>query len=85
MRRVDADEFADHALRFLVSEEPVAVESNGRLLGIYHPVKRKDTEEAKRSMQQLEEAVQRILADTGMTEDELADLFDLTKPFPYDS
>jgi len=25
-----------------------------------------------------------VLDETGMTEDELADLFDLNKPFPYD-
>ncbi len=29
--------------------------------------------------------MQRALDETGMTEDELADLFDVSKPFPYDT
>ncbi len=38
----------------------------------------------KRDIKRLEEAVQRALAETGMTEEEFADLFDLSKLFPYD-
>ncbi|MEP0754899.1 hypothetical protein [Coleofasciculus sp. FACHB-T130] len=31
------------------------------------------------------ESINRILAETGMTKDEFADIFDTSKPFPYDS
>ncbi len=38
--------------------------------------------EGREAMMRLEQTVQKILAETGLTEDELADLFDLSKPLP---
>ena len=40
--------------------------------------------ESRAIIQQLQETLQGIYARTGMTEDELVDLLDPKKPFPYD-
>ena len=41
-------------------------------------------DEWRDALEEFDRAVKRVLNETGMTEDELADLFDLNKPFPYD-
>ena len=45
---------------------------------------RPSEEEMRQLLDNLSRAVKRLLDETGMTEDELADLFDLNKPFPHD-
>lgn len=37
---------------------------------------------AREAVERLEQTVRRVLDETGLTEDELADLFDLSKPLP---
>ena|SRR6266516_2872395 len=42
----------------------------------------KGSKEAKEARQRLERTLQKVCEETGLTEDELADLFDLSKPLP---
>ena len=91
MKRVSLDEFVEHAAEYLAGEEQLEVESDGHTLGYYRPipvrareltVRRGPKPGTKEAMERLERTVQRVLEETGLTEDELADLFDLNKPFP---
>src|SRR4051812_12273604 len=98
IKRVAADEFAEHAAEYLSGDEPITVEKDGEVVGRYIPEPnghtangvstiqraRKDSPEARASYDRLRQTLEDIYARTGMTEDEFADLFDLTKPFPYD-
>ncbi len=81
MKEVGVREFRDHATRYLSGTDPIAVTKNGHIIGVYTPVKR-DYEKRKRALDELGKTVNRILEETGMTEDELADLFDINKPLP---
>ncbi len=81
MKEVGVREFRDHATTYLSAGEPLAVNKHGRVIGFYFPVKR-DPERIKRDLDRLGETVQAILEETGMTEDELADFFDLRHPLP---
>ena len=40
-------------------------------------------DEWRKALEEFDRAIKRMLDETGMTEDELADLFDLNKPFPH--
>jgi hypothetical protein len=51
------------------------------VIGFYVPLKR-DEDEVRRAVAQLGQAVEQVLGETGMTEDELASLFDMRRPFP---
>ena len=91
MKRVSAEEFAEHAAEYLAGEEQLEVECDGRTLGYYRPipvrareltVRRGPKPGAKEAREQLERTIQRVLDETGLTEDELADLFDPNKPLP---
>ncbi len=84
MKQIQAREFQERSLTYLTGNEPLAIEHNSEIVGHYYPKKRTKREQLKRDIKHLEEAVQRALAETGMTEDEFADLFDLSKPFPYE-
>jgi antitoxin (DNA-binding transcriptional repressor) of toxin-antitoxin stability system len=81
MKSVGVKEFRDHATAYLSGSDAVAVSKHGRVIGLYIPLER-DDDEARRAVAQLGEAVERVLAETGMTEDELSLKFDLRRPLP---
>jgi antitoxin (DNA-binding transcriptional repressor) of toxin-antitoxin stability system len=81
MKHVGVREFRDHATLYLSGGDPIAVTKHDRVIGIYVPFKR-DEEKARRALDSFGATIERILQETGMTEDELADLFDISKPFP---
>jgi hypothetical protein len=98
IKRVPASEFAEHAAEYLEGSDTVAVEKDGAVIGRYVPevnghatngtsasTKPKTNKaELRKAFAELDDVLQRIYERTGMTEDELADLFDTKKPFPYD-
>jgi hypothetical protein len=87
MKHVGVREFRDHATQYLAGDEPLSIERYGVPIGIYWPAgggsrSRKGSKEANEALDRLERTVQKVLAETGMTEEELSRLFDLTIPFP---
>ena len=78
LKNVGVREFRDHATAYLSGSDPVAVSKHGRVIGFYIPLDR-DEDEVRRVVSKLGQSVQRILHETGMSEDELAGLFDLRK------
>jgi len=73
---VGVRDFRDHATRYLAGTEPVAVSNRGNVVGFYIPLQR-DHQQTERALKQLGIKVQQLLSETGMTEDELAQLFRL--------
>jgi hypothetical protein len=81
LKQVGVREFRDRATKYLSGSEPIAVSKHGRIIGIYTPTQR-DQEALEQAVDQLGRTVERILEETGMTEDELVDLLDIRKPLP---
>jgi hypothetical protein len=81
MKSVGVREFRDHATAYLSGPEPLAVSKHGHVIGFYIPVER-DEGEARRAVARLGEAVERVLQETGMSEEELAGLLDLRRAPP---
>jgi hypothetical protein len=81
LKSVGVREFRDHATAYLSGSDPVAVSKHGHVIGFYIPVDR-DPEQVQRAMEKLGNTVERILEETGMTEDELAELFELRQSLP---
>ncbi len=96
MRSIEVEEFCCRPAELLESGESLSIEREGIRVGCYLPVQngrgshdrltfpRKDTPEAREALERLERTLEAIYAETGMTEDEFADLLDPSKPFPYD-
>jgi len=79
IKNVGVREFRDHASTYLSGGEPLAVSKHGQVIGFYVPVER-DGDEVRRAVARLGEAVERVLKETGMNEDELDSLLDLRRP-----
>ncbi|MGI8551988.1 MAG: hypothetical protein ACR2PL_14560 [Dehalococcoidia bacterium] len=78
MQSVGAYEFCDHAAFYLAGVEPLAVERQGKVIGLYLPLKA-DKDEAGRRLRRLDTVVDEIVARTGMTDEELAEALDEAK------
>jgi len=62
--------------RRICRADPIAVSKHGRVVGFYIPLER-DTGEVERAVSRLADTVDRVVAQTGLSEDELAGLFDV--------
>ncbi len=82
VKHVGVREFRDHATQYLSGDEVLAVERHGEPIGFYIPTRPSKKESLAQALERLEETVQHVLERTGMSEDELADLFDLKQPLP---
>ena len=81
MKNVGVREFRDHATSYLSGEEPVAVSKHGNVIGVYIPVKR-DPERVQRALDRLGETVEAVLDESGLSEDELVEFLDPSRPMP---
>lgn len=91
MKRVGVRDFRDHATRYLAGDEALTIERHGEPIGFYIPVgaSRRESPVAfnrkgdfVQALERLEQTVDRILMETGLTEDALSRLFDLNEPLP---
>lgn len=55
------------------------IERHGRPVGYFIPVKQTDEEETKAALGALSDAVQRATDESGLSEDELAELFTIKR------
>lgn len=81
IKSVGVREFRDHATSYLSGGEPLAVSRHGHVIGFYIPLKR-DEDEIKLAVAKLGEAVEQVRRQSGMGEEELAQLLDLRRPSP---
>ena len=84
MKTVGVREFRDHATRYLSGDEPITIERHGRPIGVYTPLRQATYEQRVEALDRLGEAVDAVLAESRLTEDELVELLDPKKPFPLD-
>ncbi|GAB3264679.1 hypothetical protein [Arthrobacter pigmenti] len=76
LKNVGVREFRDHATSYLSGSDPIAVSKHGRVVGFYVPLQH-DDDEVTAAVTKLGETVGKVLTESGLTEDELAELFDL--------
>jgi hypothetical protein len=82
MKRVGVREFRDHATQYLASDEVLAIERHGQPIGFYIPTGKSRQENFQEALARLEQTVGQVLAETGMSEEEFARLFDVKTPLP---
>ena len=85
MKHVGVREFRDRATGYMKGLEPLAIERHGKLIGFYIPVESGESDpesDLKEALGRLEMAVSRAREESGMSEDELAEYFDLSRPTP---
>lgn len=60
----------------------LVIERHGQPIGFYIPTGLSEQENFCQAVEQLEQTVQRVLHETGLTEDALSRLYDLNEPVP---
>ena len=79
VQNVGVREFRENSAQYLQGVQPIAVTRHGKVIGLYFPLP-PDQEETKRAFARLGEAVDRVRAESGLTEEELGDHFNMRKP-----
>lgn len=79
LRNVGVREFRNNASAYLSGSEPIAVNRHGKVIGFYIPIER-DEDEILRAVAKLGSTVEKVLDESGMNEEELAQLLDLRQP-----
>ncbi len=82
MKRVGVRDFRNHASEYLAGDEVLAVERHGQPIGFYIPTGASRQESFTQALERLEQTVRRMVAQTGISEEELSQLFDLNRPLP---
>ncbi|MBI2863512.1 MAG: hypothetical protein HYX94_03000 [Chloroflexi bacterium] len=82
MKRVGVREFRDHATGYLSGDEVLAIERHGQTIGFHIPTAAGREESLAQALERLEETVRRVLVETGLSENELSRLYDLTEAVP---
>jgi NADH:ubiquinone oxidoreductase subunit B-like Fe-S oxidoreductase len=82
MKRVGIREFRDHATQYLAGDEALAIERHGQPIGFYIPTAAGRQESFAQALEQLEKAVKQVLAETGLSEEALSQLYDIREPVP---
>lgn len=71
MKRVGIREFKEKATVLLAEAEAMVVERHGTPIGFYIPLPKKDKAKAREAAERLQQTVDKVLEQTGMSEDEL--------------
>jgi antitoxin (DNA-binding transcriptional repressor) of toxin-antitoxin stability system len=73
MRHVGVREFKDQATSMMSSGETLVIERHGKPIGFFVPVEAKDRKRGRAALGRLGRAVEEVLAETGLDEDQLAE------------
>lgn len=82
MKRIGIREFRDHATRYLAGSEVLAIERHGRPIGFYVPAAASSQETIAHALHRLQQTVERVRAEAGLSEEELSRLYDVSAPLP---
>ena len=86
MKRIGVREFRDHATQYLAGDEALVIERNGQPIGVYIPTSASSDslrpERWAQALERLDQTVQRVLAETGLSEEDVSRLYDLNQPLP---
>jgi antitoxin (DNA-binding transcriptional repressor) of toxin-antitoxin stability system len=82
MKFLGVREFRDRASQHLAAGEVLGIQSHGRLIGVYVPVKSPDPQKVADLARRLAAQVEQVSAETGLSEAELVELFESEKIQP---
>lgn len=73
MRHVGVREFKDQATSMMSAGETLVIERHGKPIGFFVPVDAKDRKRGRAALGRLGRAVDKVLADTGLGEEQLVE------------
>jgi hypothetical protein len=82
MKQIPIDKLSQDAIAHLTNGEPLTLEYKGEVLGIFLPKQPNTSTTLDQALDKLDQTLDKILTETGMTEAEFAAYFDLSQPHP---
>lgn len=82
IKHVGVREMRSDLSHHIAGDDIIAIERHGHLLGFYIPVRRASDAEQEELFRRADEAFARLRKESGMSEDELAAILDLSHPDP---
>ena len=82
LKHIGVREMRSDLSRHVAGDDIIAIERHGHLLGFYIPVRRPSEMEQEELLRRADEAFARLREESGMSEDELAAMLDLSHPDP---
>jgi hypothetical protein len=82
MKQIPIDKLNQDAIACLTTGEPLVIEHEGKILGIFLPKQPVVTAHLDQALEKLDQTLDKILTETGMIESEFAAYFDLSRPCP---
>ncbi len=82
LKHIGVREMRSDLSRHVAGDDIIAIERHGHLLGFYIPVRRASKVEQEELLRRADEAFARLREESGMSEDELAAILDLSHPDP---
>ncbi|WP_164929158.1 hypothetical protein [Gloeobacter violaceus] len=79
MKLIGVREFRDRVSHYLACGEVLGVQNHGRLVGVFIPLRAPDNDKVEQAAERLAAVMRQAVKETGMSEDEIAGLFDLSK------
>ena len=76
LKSVGVREFRNNASAYLSGSDAIAINKHGHVIGFYIPIER-DQDEVQRAISKLSQTVEKVLVETGISEEDLARMFDL--------
>lgn len=73
MRHVGVREFKDQATSLMSAGETLVIERHGKPIGFFVPVDAKDRKRGRAALGRLGRAIDTVLADTGLVEEQLVE------------
>lgn len=82
LKHIGVREMRSDLSRHVAGDDIIAIERHGHLLGFYIPVRRASEAGQEELLRRADEAFARLREESGMSEDELAAMLDLSHPDP---
>ena len=78
MKSIGVRQFRDQASHFIASKEIIAIKKHQKIVGFYIPISQSSEDEIQQAFQRLSATVNSALAESGLSEDQLSEAFDLS-------
>lgn len=84
LTRMGVRQYRQDIPRVIREGQPIVIERHGQPVGIYIPIKQRDREKESRLMAELADSLKELREETGLSEEELAQLIEEELRTPLD-
>ncbi|MGB5593474.1 MAG: hypothetical protein WBM32_04765 [Crocosphaera sp.] len=78
MKSIGVRQFRDKASHYIANKEIIAIKNHEKVVGFYIPIQQSSEKDIQEAFKRLSATVNSVLAESGLSEDELSKALDLS-------